>query len=389
MLHILRNVKNETMKYSPSNPFLLAGYHSPEYFCNRNEEYKKLEEAIQNERNVTLYSIRRLGKTALIRHLFYYLNKDKRYTTIYTDILPTESLQDVTQKLATAVMYKYGDISKRGFTKKIQEFIKSIGATFEFDPLTGTPSLKLQYQNQSKIKASLENILYYLADQKQSVVITLDEFQQITRFQEENPEAYLRSLVQEYPQIRFIFSGSHRKIMMSMFTSHGKPFYRSTQLLELKPINKKEYSTFIKRHFKKAGKIITQPVIDKIFQWTRLQTYYVQLVCNKLYALSGQLSEEKLDETFVQILQEEENVFSNYRNLLTTTQWKVLTALAKEGTVKEPTSGKFLKKYDISSASTMNTTLKALENKELIIRINDEYTLHDTLLMRWIQYYVG
>lgn len=56
----------------PQNPFLVSGYYSPEYFCNREEETDRIINALANGRNITIFSIRRLGKTGLIEHV---LNK--------------------------------------------------------------------------------------------------------------------------------------------------------------------------------------------------------------------------------------------------------------------------------------------------------------------------
>ena len=373
------------MKQKPSNPFILTGYYSREYFCDRNEEYAKLSEAIKNERNVTLFSLRRLGKTALIQHLFHFLEKDNNYITLYADILSTDSLQSLTQKVATAVVRKFGSIEKRGLSQKIQDFIRNIGAGIEFDPISGNPSIKFRYTDYHQSKLSLQTILELLSNQKQTVVIALDEFQQITKYQDENPEAFIRSLVQEFPGIRFIFSGSHRNIMISLFTGHGQPFYRSTQIVELLHIHPDEYSHFIKYHFKDDNKTIKQEAISRIFDWTNLQTYYVQLVCNRLYSSYEDITMELVQDTFLKILEEEQTVFSNYRNLLTSVQWRVLVALSKDAPVSEPTSGAFLRKHNISSTSTMSTAIKALQEKELIIKIKDQYIIHDTLLMRWIQ----
>ena len=40
----------------PYNPFLVYGYNSPEYFCDREKETDKMISALQNERNLTLIS---------------------------------------------------------------------------------------------------------------------------------------------------------------------------------------------------------------------------------------------------------------------------------------------------------------------------------------------
>ncbi|MBF1449790.1 MAG: ATP-binding protein, partial [Prevotella oris] len=53
-----------------NNPFITYGYKGNRYFCDRENETKKLIEALQNDRNVTLISPRRVGKTGLIKHVF-------------------------------------------------------------------------------------------------------------------------------------------------------------------------------------------------------------------------------------------------------------------------------------------------------------------------------
>ena len=54
----------------PYNPFLIAGYYSPDYFCDRETETEKITSALNNDRNVSLMSARRYGKTGLIHHVF-------------------------------------------------------------------------------------------------------------------------------------------------------------------------------------------------------------------------------------------------------------------------------------------------------------------------------
>ena len=55
----------------PNNPFLISGYYSPEFFCDREQETGTILDALHNGRNVTLIAPRRMGKTGLVRHAFY------------------------------------------------------------------------------------------------------------------------------------------------------------------------------------------------------------------------------------------------------------------------------------------------------------------------------
>ena len=76
----------------PANPFLLTGYISPDYFCDREQETQKLISALKNGRNLTLISPRRMGKTGLIRHVFYRMRSEKQAKCYYVDLYKTDSL---------------------------------------------------------------------------------------------------------------------------------------------------------------------------------------------------------------------------------------------------------------------------------------------------------
>jgi len=54
-------------------PFPTTGYFGPEYFCDREEETAALIMNIRGGNSTTLVALRRLGKTALVKHLQYEL----------------------------------------------------------------------------------------------------------------------------------------------------------------------------------------------------------------------------------------------------------------------------------------------------------------------------
>ena len=75
------------MKNIPTNPFLITGYQGPDYFCDREKETASLMSALKNGRNITLISPRRMGKTGLIKNVFYYIQKEnKSAACFYLDI---------------------------------------------------------------------------------------------------------------------------------------------------------------------------------------------------------------------------------------------------------------------------------------------------------------
>lgn len=79
----------------PYNPFLVYGYNSPEYFCDREKETDKMISALLNERNLTLISPRRMGKTGLIKNVFYQMKRENNPNAayFYMDIYSTRDLK--------------------------------------------------------------------------------------------------------------------------------------------------------------------------------------------------------------------------------------------------------------------------------------------------------
>lgn len=69
----------------PGNPFIYKGYHSPEYFCDRTEETDEMIANMQNRRNTTLISPRRIGKTGLIQNTFF--ASEKQIKMLFVSIL--------------------------------------------------------------------------------------------------------------------------------------------------------------------------------------------------------------------------------------------------------------------------------------------------------------
>ena len=73
------------------NPFSITSYLGKAYFCDREKETEELVNALENGRNVTLISPRKMGKTGLIQHVFAQFSPKDIYT-IYVDLDGTTCL---------------------------------------------------------------------------------------------------------------------------------------------------------------------------------------------------------------------------------------------------------------------------------------------------------
>ncbi len=370
----------------PENPFLTSGYYGPDYFCDRKNETAQLLNSIRNGQNVTLTSIRRIGKTGLMKHLFYQLPDNWR--AIYVDILSTENLSQFLNILTTAILNAVPE--KEGLGRKIWAFVKSLRPVIGFDPLTNMPQASFELRR-TDTEMHIHSIMQFLEKQDFNIVIGIDEFQQIIRYPENNVDAWLRSIIQHMNNVRFVFSGSQQHLINELFNMPSQPFYRSTVMQRIDKIDALAYRNFISHWFRKSGKEIPDEIIDEMLEWSCLHTYYVQLICNRVFATGRKkITSDIWKEEAFKLLKEQEPVFFNYRNMLTQPQWQLLKAVAHDGFVKAPTSKDFISKHKLGSPSTVLRSLSSLMSRELLYSSFDEngtifYSIYDILLHRWTE----
>jgi uncharacterized protein len=369
----------------PLTPFPTTGYYGAQYFCDREEETKRLLSNIMGGQSTILTAPRRIGKTALIFHVIDKLPSGTK--GIYFDILPTENMSGFLNELASAIIRNVPE--KKGTGRKIWDFIKSLRPSVSFDMLTGSPQVSFTLKD-NEVNHQIEAIFSFLEKQDEKYVIAIDEFQQILRYPEKNTDAWLRTLIQKLKNVIFIFAGSQQHLLNEMFTIPSRPFYNSASLLKIGKINGEKYKAFIRKQFILNDRQLEDSIIDNILDWADYHTYYVQLICNRIFLTSvNKITDETWREEAERLLKEQEPVFFNYRSMLTKPQWDILKATALEGVLYEPTGIDFVLKYSLGNPSTVLRSLEAITRMELIyydFNLNGKkfYAINDLLFRRWI-----
>lgn len=377
-------MRNVDKMLNMNNPFLIVGYQGPEYFCDREKETEVILSALHNGRNITLVSPRRMGKTGLIKNVFYTLQeKEMNAKCFYLDIFSTQNLREFVALLGREILGKLDNLSQSTL-KTLLSFFKSCRPVITMDELSGIPSVSLDIVP-SKEEETLKEIFDYLRQSGRECYLAIDEFQQIMEYPEKGVEGLLRSYIQFLPNVHFIFSGSKKHLMEYIFFSIKRPFYQSTQKLFLDKISKEVYFSFAHSFFEKEGKELPEEIFDKVYTWVDGHTWYVQYLLNRLFALPEKtLSPELLDSLMMEILREEEYTYQTYFQLLTFNQIQLLKAIAKEGIVREVNAAAFIKKYDLKAVSSVNTSLRILIDKEFILRQPDGYIVYDRFMSIWL-----
>lgn len=377
-----------------SNPFIIGHYEAPEYFCDREEEVKTLIKHIENGRNVTLTSPRRLGKTGLISHLFAQKEITERYYTFFVDLYATSSLREFVALMGRVI---YEDLKRRDerWSDKFIRLLASLRPGVKFDSLTGDLGFDIGLGEIVSPQVSIDEIFDYLDKADRHCIVAIDEFQQIMQYDEKNVEALLRTKIQHCRNVTFIFTGSKRHMMTQMFHTQSKPFYQSTIGMTLDVINKEKYVAFAQGLFNLYGKTIDAEAVRMVYDRYFGYTWYVQIVMNELFFMTdkgGTCSSEMIEPAVASIIDSQTNYYKTILSVCGTRQREVLTAMAKEEFrrreyVDGVTTSDFIKRHSLTSASSVQAAIKGLIDKNIVMPEDGKYHIDDLFFTEYINRY--
>ena len=285
-------------------------------------------------------------------------------------------------------------IFERLKTKKTQywesffQYIKSLRAGLKIDTITGEPKLELSIGSIEQPTTTLEEIFAYLESAPLPSLVALDEFQQIAEFPEKRVEALLRTMIQNCSHTTFLFCGSKQHTVNQMFHSKTRPFYQSAQMMDLNPIAIETYTHFATNLFSQYGKKINSDVITQVYSDYQATTWYLQMMMNELFSLTSEgetCTTDFLPIAQQNITQAQNGTYLMQLNMLSQKQKGVLQAIAREESVKSVTSGAFIKKHALDSASSVQSAMRGLLEKEIVTNDNGEYHVSDFFFQHWLQ----
>jgi AAA+ ATPase superfamily predicted ATPase len=370
------------------NPFIVIGKIKPEYFCDRVDEAKRLTGCIlSGGENMVVISPRRLGKTGLIYHCFDKPEVQEQVTTLFIDILHTTSLQEFTYLMGRAVFKTLGSRSQQ-MMKNIIDTLRSLRGSFGYDPIQGTPTFDIKLGEITNPSYTLEEIFACLEKAEQRCIVAIDEFQQIVNYPDKNVEALLRTHIQQSANANYIFAGSERHIMGEMFLDHARPFYQSASIMSLSPISFDKYSEFIQHHFKVNHLTVIPEAINKVYQQFQGNTYYIQKTFREAFSSSVETGKTcdiaMVDNIIDDMMRESGPKYSETLSRLTLPQKELLYAIADEGHAQRITSGQFIKRHYLQSASSVQAAIRKLMEYGLVTSSDGSYYIEDQLFNYWI-----
>lgn len=369
------------------NPFIVTGRIKPEYFCDRKEESERLIKLLLNGNNIVIKSDRRMGKTGLIQYCFNNPTFTENYYTFFIDILHTTCLQELVHELGRAV---YEQTVPRG-KKMGQRFLKalrSLNGKFGFDTISGTPTFSIGLGDIEHPEYTLEEIFGYLQQADRPCIVAIDEFQQIGKYPEKNIEALLRGHIQKIDNCHFIFAGSEKNMLRLMFDNRSRPFYKSADNMDLNAIPCEKYVKFICEKFSDKGRKIEPETAKKVYDMFEGHTYYIQKIMNEAFSNTSPGEECGLDvvmDSLQSILNDNDGLYKEHLSKMTLRHKSLLYAIALDGWAMQITSGAFIKRHKLVSASSVQSAIKKLLEEDWVIEEGKRYRVSDRFFGLWIK----
>jgi len=354
-------------------------------FVNRLKEKQTLKNNLSAGINTMLISPRRLGKSSLVKAAMIELEKERAdiricFIDAFTIKNEEEFYQTFTREVIKSVNNKWEtwiSTAKKflmAFSPKI-----SIGA----DPMTDF-SIGLEWKTVKENELELLNLPEKIAQaRKIKIVVCIDEFQNLAKIKDyESLEQKMRSVWQHQQNVTYCLYGSKRHMMMDIFNSSSKPFYRFGQIMFLAKIEENEWIHFIVKAFDDTGKSISETLALELVQMVDSHSWYVQQLAYFVWNLTDYaVTATILQQAIEQVIDANLPLYQNECDALTASQLNLLIAVYKNE--QNLTAVETLNKYDMGTPQNVSKNKKMLQNRDIIEKTEEGFTFLDPVFKRW------
>jgi AAA+ ATPase superfamily predicted ATPase len=353
------------------NPFKFGTIVDGEFFTDRREELKYVNQVLNSENHLVLISPRRFGKTSLVHKAALDTGRPMLFL----------NLEAVTDKRDFAIA-----LLKRIFKLYPLERIKHLMRNFRFVPtLSMTPtgdSIDVSLVPQVDSNVVLEDVMALMdkvSTEDKRLIVVLDEFQEVNEI-EKKMDHQLRAIMQLQTNINYVLLGSQESMMRDIFEHKKSPFYHFGTVMSLGKIPYGDFLSYISQRLSKLGCKNIVAVADSILKFTDCHPYYTQKLSFHVWNL---LEEGYTDNDIVERAISNSNDIHDmdYERLwinLNKTDKKVVRFISNN--TSSPISSTVIG----IPPSTVFSSLKRLTRSGYIIK-GDKYQIDDPFFARWIR----
>ena len=358
------------------NPFNFESPADRWTFTDREELLPVLRQAMgERGRRLLLYGRRRMGKTTLIKNAA----RLAKAPFHYVDLAAAASLTEVANKLLQTVPQPGEDAAAK-VLGLIRKHFKNL--TFSAH---GYFSLAGDFR-EKEAAANLDDVLNFINARAELtdeiVTICLDEFQDLRTLAGDRGEWRLRGLIQEHRNLNYVFSGSDHRLLDWM-TEPNAAFYKQVQPIHVGAIDPGLLAGWIdtRAHmggFQGAGwgkdvVALAGPCTGDVVRLAKT-VFDFHAAKRGAHAVTA-----AFDAIALVDLRDE---FVGRWHQCSPAQRGVLRAIALG---KAPRAADTLAAFGIRSASTAQSAIDALFDKQILTRDADQLIFDNPFFRRWVE----
>jgi hypothetical protein len=344
---------------------------------------------MENGERAFLYSERRLGKTSLVKLALAGLPKDQ-YLGAYVDLWPTDDETSFILAMARGIAESLESKADK-MLHSARQFFGAMAPSVTLDS-EGNPKVTFAQRDVTAGHPELRDVLSTPAiiahKRKRRVVVAFDEFQRILDYGSDLVERTLRSVIQDQPEVSYIFLGSRKHLIRKMFLDQNRPLYRSGGHCPLGPIATEHWIPYIRTRFRKTGRDIETYLIRELCQTTDGHPFYTQHLCHVIWELTestDSVSSDILQSAVELLLERESYAYTVLWESLGTNQQRFVTGLANEPSGTQVYSADFIKRYHLRSPASAQRVVKTLLERDVIDHGGGSFVVTDRLFATWVR----
>ncbi len=373
---------------SASNPFLFGALALDESFADRRTEIAELASDMRNGQDVVVFAPRRYGKSSLVWAATRALAKDG-VLVAQVDLMTTPTKERFAAALAASIYESIASPLERVWEKAAAPFRRlRLQPSMTIEPETGAVAFSFAAAREpADVDATIEQLLELPAtlgaERGRRTALVLDEFQEVVDIDPHLPKL-MRAIFQRQPEVAHVYLGSKRHVMEKIFNDQNEPLWRSAKPMELGRIPAAEFSGFIAVRFEASGRDCEPGLVDRLLELTEGHPHATQELCYFLWEQTPEgeaATGARLDAALTALLRAEDARFTLLWESLSTVQRLLLQALAREP--GHPYAQAYRDRHELPSAASVQTALRALEQREIVSGERGAYRIVEPFLVEW------
>lgn len=350
------------------NPFKFGVLVDNEFFTDRINELKEIQQTLNSANHLILISPRRFGKSSLVAKAVK--ASDRPYISL--NMQNMLSVEDFASKILREVFRLYP-------MERIKHLITHfrIIPTISTNPVTNVIDVSFQpVANSMILLEDAMALMEKVSTVDKKLIVVLDEFQEILNIRK-GLDKQLRSIMQEQQHLNYVLLGSQESMMTEIFERKKSPFYHFGKLMYLDKIPYEDFREYIANRLPQKGQDKQDGIIERILAFTNLHPYYTQQLSSQVWEMMtyNHLVEGVVEEAISEIIRTHDLDFERLWLSFNRTDRSILLHLSKG---INPLQNRRV------AASTSFSSIKRLVKAGFVIRTKKDYEVEDPFFKEWM-----